>query len=86
MPLFDIPTRLSKDADKKIAKKANSKTRQTATVKGGSSLIEKIAVIKSEVEKKLGDLKDDYIIIREEQDLIDYIDQCVINGVISIDT
>ena len=86
MPLFDIPTRLSQDADKKIAKKANSKTRQTATVKGGSSLIEKIAVIKSEVEKKLGDLKDDYIIIREEQDLIDYIDQCVINGVISIDT
>lgn len=86
MPLFDVPTRPGRDTDNKIAKKANSKVRQTATVKGGSSLIEKIATIKALVEKNLGHLADEYIIIREEQDLIDYIDKCINNGVISIDT
>ena len=39
MALFDIPARAGKEADNRIAKKANTKVRQTATVKGGSSLI-----------------------------------------------
>ena len=86
MALFDIPIRAGKDADNKIAKKVNSKVRQTATVKGGSSLIEKIAAINALVESKLGQYKDDYIIIKEEDVLKDYIDKCIDNGVISIDT
>ena len=49
MALFDIPVRAGREADSKIAKKANSKTRQTATVKGGSSLIERISAIKMKV-------------------------------------
>lgn len=86
MPLFDVPARAGRAEDNKIAKKANSKVRQTATVKGGSSLIEKIGAINALVEKNLGHLKDDYIIIREENVLHDYIDKCKENGVISIDT
>ena len=86
MALFDIPTRAGKEVDNKIAKKANSKVRQTASVKGGSSLVEKIAAIKALVESKLGHLKDDYIIIMDENVLHDYIDRCIENGVISIDT
>ena len=86
MSLFNIPVRAGKDADNKIAKKVNSKVRQTATVKGGSSLIEKIAAINALVESKLGKYKDDYIIIKEEDVLKYYIDKCINNGVISIDT
>lgn len=86
MPLFDIPVRPGREADSKIVKKVNSKVRQTATVKGGSSLMEKISAITSLVESKLGHLKDDYIIIREEDVLHDYIDKCIDNAVISIDT
>ena len=86
MALFDIPVRPGKEVDNKIAKKANSKIRQTATVRGGSSLIEKITAINALVEKNLGHLKDDYIIIKEEDVLHDYISKCIENGVISIDT
>ena len=86
MALFDMPVRAGKEADNKIAKKANSKTRQTATVKGGSSLIDKIAAINALVEKNLGHLKDDYIIIKDQEVLHNYINKCIENNVISIDT
>lgn len=86
MPLFDIPVRAGREVDNKIAKKANSKVRQTATTRGGSSLASKIAEIKARVETSLGQLKDDYIVIRTEEDLTYYIDRCISNNVISIDT
>lgn len=86
MSLFDIPVRAGRESDNKIAKKANSKVRQTATIKGGSSLTEKIATIKALVEKNLGHLKDDYIIIQDKDVLHDYISRCIDNHVISIDT
>ena len=86
MALFDMPVRAGKEADNKIAKKANSKIRQTATVKGGSSLIDKIAAINALVEKNLGHLKDDYIIIKDQEVLHNYINKCIENNVISIDT
>ena len=86
MALFDIPGIPSRDDVNKLAKKANAKVRQTATKRGGSSLIERIAQIKSEVEKKLGHLTDEYIIIRDENTLTDYISKCIERGVISIDT
>lgn len=86
MALFDMPVRAGREVDNKIAKKANSKTRQTATVKGGSSLIDKIAAINALVEKNLGHLKDDYIIIKDREVLHKYLDKCIENSVISIDT
>ena len=86
MSLFDIPTRAGREADNKIAKKANSQVRQTATVKSGSSLIERISAIKMKVESALGHLKDDYIIIQDKDVLHDYIDKCIANNVISLDT
>ena len=86
MPLFDIPNLPSREDADKLAKKVNSKARQTATRKGGSSLSEKVAMIKSEVDKKLGHLAGDYVIIRDEDVLHGYIDICVKNGIISIDT
>lgn len=87
MSLFDIPKRPGRESDAGIAKKSNSKSRVTApTIKGGGTLLEKISAIKAMVEKNLGQFKDDYIIIQDKKVLHKYIDACIKNNVISIDT
>lgn len=85
MPLFNVPKRAGREQDSAIAKKSNS-TRTTTTVRGGSSLLGQINMIKATVEKNLGQFKDDYIVITNEVDLLAYFDCCRLNKVISIDT
>ena len=87
--LFDIPSSKSnKSKDLSLAKKSrNSKSNKSAvSVKGGGGLLERISTIKAMVEKNLGKYKDKYIVIRDEDELDDYINDCLDNGVISIDT
>lgn len=84
--LFDIPKRSTKEQDMALAKKANSTKKAIPTVRGGGSIVSRIQNIVAMVETKLGKYRDRYILIREEQDLIDYIDKCIENGIISIDT
>lgn len=86
MPLFDVPNRSTKLLDNKIAKKSRTNIKQKTTIKGGGSLISRIAQIKSMVEKHLGKYKDDYIVIRDKNSFHDYIDSALYTGVISIDT
>lgn len=86
MPLFDIPKRSGKDADKKAASK--SKTAQIAPVvlKSGQYILSRINQIRAVVEKNLGQYRDEYQLIRDEDVLIDYIDHVLENHYISIDT
>lgn len=87
MALFDIPTRTNSRAnDKKLAQKAKIVNKATPTIKGGSSLLDRINSIRDMVEKYLGKYKKDSILIQTEDDLIEYITKCVHNNVISIDT
>ena len=87
MALFDIPTRTnSKANDKKLAKKVNIVNKATPTIKGGSSLLERISSINDLVERYLGKYKDVSLLIQTEEHLSNYIDKCIENGVISIDT
>lgn len=86
MPLFSISPRANKDADNKIAKKANTKSTVSTSVRGGNSLIDKINTMRAVVEKNLGYLRDEYIVIRTENSLNDYISSCIKNDIISIDT
>ena len=87
MALFDIPTRTnSKANDKKLAKKVNIVNKATPTIKGGSSLLERISSINDLVERHLGKYKDVSLLIQTEEHLSNYIDKCIENGVISIDT
>ena len=82
MPLFKVPKRAD---DKAIAKK--SKTRQTTTtVRGGSGLLGQINQIKAMVEKNLGQFKDDYLVIRNQDELHQYFIRCGTNNVVAIDT
>ena len=84
--LFDIPKRPGKSSDLKLAKKVNSKTKTATTVRGGSSIIDRIATIKAMVDRHLGKYTDEYIFITDEQELSRYIDSCIKNNIISIDT
>jgi len=72
MPLFDIPSRSSKELDTKLAKKANATKKKVVTVVK-NSLLEKIRLIQEAVEKNLGKFKDDYEIITTVDRLNDYL-------------
>ena len=78
-------SRGNKATDKKLVKKATTTIKTVKTVKG-KDIISQINQIKALVETKLGKYKDEYIIISDESTLIDYIDVCIENGIISLDT
>lgn len=85
--LFKVPERAGRSADSTIAKKANSKSSKTATtVKSGGGIVEKINMARALTEKNLGQYRDKFQVIKDENILTEYIDKCVENGVISIDT
>lgn len=85
--LFSMPSRPGRELDTTIAKKANAKAKKTtATVKGGGGLLNTIDTIRAIVEKNLGQFKDEYIVIREESVLEDYISHSIDCGVLAIDT
>lgn len=85
--LFDIPTRASRELDNRLAKKSNtSAKRVTTTVRGGSDLLSRISQMKTMVESNLGEYKDEYIVIKDVDELHGYISKCIVNGVIAIDT
>ena len=81
MPLFDIPKRSDKNNDVQLAKKSKITSKSTKTVKGGiAGVIEAIVV---NVERNLGNYKDKFIIIQDEQELRQYLEEC---KELSIDT
>ena len=87
MALFDMPTRsTSRQNDMKIAKQSKIKRQATPSIKGGSSLLERISSAQDLVNRKLGHLKDRYILIQDEQTLSNYINKSIFNHIISIDT
>lgn len=88
MPLFEIKKRANSRAnDSAIVQKANSKAKQVApTVKGKGNLLDRIDSIRAMVEKYLGKYRDRYIVINDEEILSAYIDTCIDNHYISIDT
>ena len=85
---FNLPSAKSTlKKDMKLAKKSTAtKTMNTVTIKGGGSLIDRIQSIVSLVNAKFADKKNSFLLIRDEQSFIDYIDKCIENNVISIDT
>lgn len=84
--LFDITRKSSKSNDIELAKSVKGKKRVVTSVKGGGNLLTRIQNIQHLVDAKLGHLKDKYILIQDEDTLIKYIDKCLENDIISIDT
>lgn len=86
--LFDLPARAGKSQALAVAKKSKSKATAKNTVKGSSraGVVDRISTINAVVEKNLGQYRDAYIVIRDEDILHTYIDRCIENQYISIDT
>jgi len=85
--LFDIPVRNDKQSDLVLAKKSKAKVAKTSTtIKGGGGIVGRINQIKTMVDTNLGQYKDKYQIIQQEELLHDFITECIGNSYISIDT
>ena len=90
MPFFDLPSsRSTTKKDQQLLKKLASKQKQSDTaivIKGSGKLLDRIQAIISLVKSKFAGREDELGLITEESQLISYIDKCIENGVISIDT
>lgn len=82
--LFDIPKRPDKQADFLAVQKSRTAKKSVGAIKAGNSVLTKIANIKAMVEKHLGHLKDNFIVLDTVEKLKDYFDKCA--DIISIDT
>lgn len=83
--LFGDISRPTKQSDKAIAKKSKSSKKAPATTKG-SGLLAKIEFIRKFVEEHLGKYKDQYICIRDVDTLHKYVDTCIKDGRLALDT
>ena len=75
-----------KSNDKNIIKKSKTVTTRTSIRSGGNNLAAQIQSIVAIANQKLAVHKDDYILIRTEQELIDYEQSIIKNGVCALDT
>ena len=86
MPLFDIKRTNNKAQDKKNIARSKSAIRTNISLRHGDSLMSRINQIIAKVEQYLGKYRDDYLCIQDEQTLIDYIDACISDGGVALDT
>ena len=75
-----------KSNDKNIIKKSKTITNRTSIRSGGNNLAAQIQSIVAIANQKLAIHKDDYILIRTEQELIEYEQSIIKNGVCALDT
>ena len=85
---FDLPSaRATTKKDQALLKKASAPVKSSAvTLKGSGKLIDRIAAITSFVKSKFEGKENELELITTEEHLIKYIDKCIENNIISIDT
>ena len=83
--LFGDLSRPSKQSDIAIAKKSKS-VRKAPTTAKGSGLLSKIEFIRKFVEEHLGKYRDEYLCIRDTETLHNYVDTCIQDGRLALDT
>lgn len=86
---FDLPSsRSTKKKDQKALKKIATpmQTSTAVTMKGTTKLVDRIQAIISLVKSKFKGKEDTLLLINQEQQLIDYIDACIANNIVAIDT
>lgn len=84
--LFVVPNRPTKQDDSKTLISSKRKQSSVIVKGGGNTLSSKVATAKMMSEKLLGHLRDELISIQDEQELINYIDAVIENGIMSLDT
>ena len=86
---FDLPSsRATTKKDQQLLKKVSNPVSKgtSVTLKGSTKLVDRINAITSFVKSKFAGKEDSLILITEESQLSEYIDKCIKNNVISIDT
>lgn len=88
---FNLPSaECTKKKDQQLLKKASSPVKSVSTtavtLKGSTKLIDRINAITTVVKSKFAGKEDELELITTEDHLIKYIDKCIENNVISIDT
>ncbi len=86
MGLLNIKAPVGVNTSAVATKVQNSKKKVVTRRSTGSTIGDKIQLIRSKVEQELGDLKDNFILIQTEQELSNYIDKCIENNIFSFDT
>lgn len=88
MGLFDLTPKTSKEKDKELLSNTVRKSNPALVVRGVKNVAQKIASLKDSVERYLGDKKDNYVLVTEENSdyLYDFYDACLDNGIVAIDT
>ena len=80
MGLLNIKAPAGVNTSAVATKVQNSKrkvaTRRTST---GSTIGDRVQLIRAKVEQELGHLKDEFLLIKTEQELSDYVDKCIEN-------
>lgn len=84
MALFKLPERTTEDISN-ILKKTQETHKPKIKLKKGT-LMEKISSISRLVEKNLGNEKNNFLLIRNENEWIDYCKKAVEDGVVALDT
>lgn len=85
MALFDTYSRSSKELDKKLKEKIEKKTQPKKNSKS-NNLLTRVNLIRERVTNNLGEYQNDYIILRDDQEVIDYFDKIIKSGICAIDT
>lgn len=86
MALIKIPVRSDRQADSAIVKKSKSKKIEPIGVKGGTDVMAVVNQAVAVAEMKLGKYANDYILIREKSDMVDYFDSIIEARICAIDT
>lgn len=87
MALFDLGSRGNRATDNKLAKKLKTNnTGGAVQLSGGSSLLDLIKTSVALAEKHLSMYREEYLVIRTEEQLKEYIDYILENGIYSFDT
>lgn len=84
MALFKLPCRTTENISN-ILKKTQEVYRPKIKLKKGT-LMEKLSSIRNLVERNLGSEKDNFLLIRNENEWIDYCKKAVEDGVVALDT
>lgn len=81
-----VATRSSKEKDLDRLSKITSKNTTNVKLGKNNSIIDKINLINAEVYKHLGKFKDNVKVIYDKEELSKFIDLCITNGIVAIDT
>lgn len=84
--LFDIKKVATREQYENLVAKSQKLQKTKSTTQKGGSLIVKIKNICDQVQQRLGHYAQELQLIQTEEDLVRYIDKCIENGKIAIDT